>query len=600
MPTAALRFPLFRCLGARSGAPALLLGGVLLLPALGWSQTVPEAPTRTAGRPTLVLPDGGRYYGALRNGRLHGQGRIEWGASRYEGAFLHGRMHGKGRQVGSDYVYEGDFAHGEMHGRGRMQYENGSFYEGQFQHDRMDGEARIGLDGTVFEGRARQGQPAGQGRLTLPSGVVVEGVFEGYAPQGQAVLRWPDGSRYEGPLQGLEPEGRGTLTLADGRVIRGEFEFGTLEGEAEVRHPDGSVYTGTLVGQRPEGRGELRLANGDVFTGRFLRGLRDGLGRLQFASGAEPQVGHWRNDRYIGTEGDGTLELTPELVARNNETLLYHQPALLARELAALKPREGDAPQMYALLIAGDGTQEVFRREVAFVDELLARRYGTQGRAVRLVNSRSSVDRLPLATPHSIEQALAALAKVMDRERDLLFVFMTSHGSPTHEFQLSMNELTLPMLPAARLGQLLQASGIRQQVVVVSACYSGGFIEPLRSDTRWIITAARADRTSFGCADENDFTYFGRALFKESLPDAPDLSTAVARAGQLVQQWEDRDAAAEKAGVRTASPEAALQRSEPQSDVTPAFRAQVDQWFAARAGRATASNAASAATAATR
>ena len=33
-----------------------------------------------------------------------------------------------------------------------------------------------------------------------------------------------------------------------------------------------------------------------------------------------------------------------------------------------------------------------------------------------------------------------------------------------------------------------------------------------------VITAARADRTSFGCADENDFTYFGRAFFNEALP----------------------------------------------------------------------------------
>lgn len=596
MPVAPLRSLVFRPLRWRSGGSALLLSSaLLLLPPLAWSQTAPDTAARASGRPALVLPDGGRYHGALRNGRLHGQGRIEWGASRYEGTFRHGRMHGKGRHEGTDYVYEG-----EMHGQGRMQYEDGTFYEGDFRHDRMDGEARIGIEGGVFEGTARNGRPAGQGRLTLQSGVVVEGTFEGYAPQGVAVLRWPDGSRYDGPLQGLEPEGAGVLTLHDGRVIRGQFEFGVLDGQGEIRHPDGAVYVGAIAQQQPEGRGELRLANGDVFVGRFLRGLRDGPGRLTFANGAAAQVGHWRNDRYIGVEGDGTLELTPERVAHNNETLLYNQPALLARELAALKPREGDAPQMYALLIAGDGTQEVFRREVAFVEELLARRYGTQGRAVRLVNSRSSVDRLPLATPHSIEQALAALAKVMDRERDLLFVFMTSHGSPTHEFQLGMNELTLPLLPAARLGRMLQASGIRQQVVVVSACYSGGFIEPLRSETRWIITAARADRTSFGCADENDFTYFGRALFKESLPDAPDLSTAVARAGQLVQQWEDRDAAAAKAGARTASPDAALQRSQPQSDVTPAFRAQVDQWFAARAGRATASKAASAATAATR
>ena len=50
----------------------------------------------------------------------------------------------------------------------------------------------------------------------------------------------------------------------------------------------------------------------------------------------------------------------------------------------------------------------------------------------------------------------------------------------------------------------------------------------------------RADCTSFGCADENDFTYFGRALFKECLPQAANLSDAFAKAQVLVQEWEEK------------------------------------------------------------
>ena len=63
-------------------------------------------------------------------------------------------------------------------------------------------------------------------------------------------------------------------------------------------------------------------------------------------------------------------------------------------------------------------------------------------------------------------------------------------------------------------------------------------VELLKGPTTWVITASRADRTSFGCADENDFTYFGRALFKESLPQAANLSDAFAKAQVLVQEWE--------------------------------------------------------------
>jgi hypothetical protein len=54
-------------------------------------------------------------------------------------------------------------------------------------------------------------------------------------------------------------------------------------------------------------------------------------------------------------------------------------------------------------------------------------------------------------------------------------------------------------------------------VLVVSACYSGGFLEPLKDANTVVITAADAKSTSFGCAAGRDFTYFGRAYFGEAL-----------------------------------------------------------------------------------
>jgi len=77
--------------------------------------------------------------------------------------------------------------------------------------------------------------------------------------------------------------------------------------------------------------------------------------------------------------------------------------------------------------------------------------------------------------------------------------------------------MELPGLSAQRLGELLRDSGIRWKVVLISACYSGGFIDPLADERTLVITASRADRTSFGCADTNELTDFGRAYFKEAL-----------------------------------------------------------------------------------
>ena len=520
-------------------------------------------------KPALVLPDGGRYVGQLQQGLMHGRGRITWDDSQYDGDFVRGRMQGQGTLKRDDgTVYDGHFVGGQMDGQGRLQFNGGYVYEGQFSKDK----------------------PAGPGRLTDPSGTTIEGRFAGYRASSPGTITWRQGARYEGEFQDQTPHGRGQLTLPDQSVLTGMFAYGELDSPGTIRYPDGAVYTGAVRDNQAQGRGELRQANGDTYVGAFALGKPDGPGRLEKA-GATVQQGYWRAGHYVGPQGDGTVEETPALAARNNEAVLYNQQALLQQQFNALQPSRGGPPQMYALFVAGDGSQEVFRREVAYVDALFARRFGTRDRSVRLVNSRSSTQRLPLATAHSIGQALQALAQKMDRERDLLFVFLTSHGSRTHELALGMNEMSLPDLPAARLGEMLKASGIRKQVVVVSACYSGGFVPPLQGETTWVITAARADRSSFGCADENDFTYFGRALFKESLPAASTLSAAVTQAIARVEEWEARDAkaaqearqAAPREDKASAAAEAAA-HSEPQSVVSPAFRAEVDAWFAAHQG----------------
>ena len=88
-------------------------------------------------------------------------------------------------------------------------------------------------------------------------------------------------------------------------------------------------------------------------------------------------------------------------------------------------------------------------------------------------------------------------------------LYFTSHGSAEHELVLSQPRLSLDDLPARDLAGLLAPLAGRKAVVVISACYSGGFIEPLKNQQTLIMTAARADRVSFGCSEQSDFTYFG-------------------------------------------------------------------------------------------
>ena len=240
------------------------------------------------------------------------------------------------------------------------------------------------------------------------------------------------------------------------------------------------------------------------------------------------------------------------LAAANVETALYNQRALLAQAIGALAPRDPGRINLFLLAVGGDGSQEVFRREVEFVRGQFAERFGTASRSIALVNSRTTVGTAPMATVTSIREALAALAARMDREQDILFVFLTSHGSREHELVLNQNGMDLPDLSAAELGRLLRESGIRWKVVVISACYSGGFLDPLKDDGTLVITAARHDRQSFGCADENDFTYFGRAYFKEALPQASSFQDAFRKAEAIVREMELQAPASSAAGRQAA------------------------------------------------
>lgn len=76
---------------------------------------------------------------------------------------------------------------------------------------------------------------------------------------------------------------------------------------------------------------------------------------------------------------------------------------------------------------------------------------------------------------------------------------------------------------------------------MVSACYAGGFISELEDDYTLIMTAADAESTSFGCSDESEMTYFGKAFFSEVFSKVKDieLTKAFAKAKELVLKWED-------------------------------------------------------------
>jgi hypothetical protein len=223
------------------------------------------------------------------------------------------------------------------------------------------------------------------------------------------------------------------------------------------------------------------------------------------------------------------------------EDLMYAQPDLVDDGLKRLRPHTPGTTDLYALGFAGDGDENVFRNEVDFLPKLLAQRFDAQGRTLQLINSPQTFAKTPMATRTNLYQALGGIAQTMDRDNDVLLLFLTSHGSRDHQLFVQMGAMPLDQLMPEDIRDALDQAKIRWRVIVVSACFSGGFIPALREPHTMIITAARSDRTSFGCGNDSKITWFGKAFLTQALNHTTDFHAAYLEASRTIAQWEQRD-----------------------------------------------------------
>jgi len=216
-------------------------------------------------------------------------------------------------------------------------------------------------------------------------------------------------------------------------------------------------------------------------------------------------------------DGEAQREQRNRYQALANEDAFYLQPKLLERQLAALQPGRKGSVDLYFIGAAGDAGQDVFMKEVQSVAQLFEERFATAGHSLTLINNARTVAGVPIASSTSLRLALKRVGEVMDRDEDVLFLFLTSHGSREHRFALSFGPLRFNPVDPQRLREMIDEAGIKRRVVVVSSCYSGGYVDALKDENTLVITAAAADKTSFGCSNEAEFTYFGKAYFDEAL-----------------------------------------------------------------------------------
>jgi hypothetical protein len=225
----------------------------------------------------------------------------------------------------------------------------------------------------------------------------------------------------------------------------------------------------------------------------------------------------------------GLLLLLLWPAAARPEVNQARQRTLIDAAVAAFpaSPTESQASgRVFFLGFAGFGDERVFAEEIKLAAREAGRRFGSLPRTLLLINDRRDLTTHPLATHDNLRYALRALSTVMDAERDLLFLALSSHGSQNGLISVSNTGMPELGLGAGMLSRFLREAGIRWKVIVVSACFSGAFVEPLADDRTVVITAAAKDRTSFGCSDERHLSYFGEAFYRDALPVARSLRAA--------------------------------------------------------------------------
>jgi hypothetical protein len=248
-----------------------------------------------------------------------------------------------------------------------------------------------------------------------------------------------------------------------------------------------------------------------------------------------PLIGN-ANGAEVAAYAELGIQIERDRPAR--DTLAEHRR--LSAALGALQPQRRGVVDAYVVAVALD-SDPVFGREAREAGRVLARRYDAAERTIVLAGTEGAApSALPMGSPSSLSAALARVAELMDAREDVLVLYLTSHGAPVG-IVYNDGDQGYGAIAPARLWRLLGEVGITNRLLLVSACYSGTFVPMLMSGGTAILTASAADRTSFGCRADNDWTYFGDALINRALRKPQPLARAAAEARASVAGWERRD-----------------------------------------------------------
>ncbi|MDJ0977905.1 MAG: C13 family peptidase [Erythrobacter sp.] len=231
-----------------------------------------------------------------------------------------------------------------------------------------------------------------------------------------------------------------------------------------------------------------------------------------------------------------SFNLGPQMQRGVPARVMLEQRRRLDAALARIEPQRRGTVDAYVVTIALD-SDPVFAREAREAGRVLERRYDAKGRTLVLAGPDGARDDRPHGSIDALIVSLARVAEVMDSREDVLVLYSTSHGLDlglTYHY----GDTGYGVLSPARFKAVLEELGIKRRILLLSACFSGVFVDPLSSPDTAIFTAAASNRSSFGCEADNDWTFYGDALINNALRSPQSLEAAGDQAVNLVAKWE--------------------------------------------------------------
>lgn len=238
-------------------------------------------------------------------------------------------------------------------------------------------------------------------------------------------------------------------------------------------------------------------------------------------------------------QAQASLELGPELERNRDPRWLLAEQRRMSKALGALQPQRKGVVDVYVIAVGLD-SDPVFGREAREAGKVLSARYGGAGRTIVLAGTNgSAASDLPNGSITNLTLALARVAELMDPKEDVLVLYSTSHGAPIGIVYHDADD-GFGIISPTRFAGILNDLGIQNRLLILSACYSGVFVPALQSPTTAIFTAASDSRPSFGCAADNDWTFFGDAMINHALRKPQPLKAASDEARGLITGWESQ------------------------------------------------------------